>query len=174
MASRLRPVQLQLLTVLGEVPDASLLASTPCYSKLDNKMVQIVQILEAVEETVLRTELKHQFQPHQPQLFPRHLRLHQAHHLPVVDPRVFEIQLLISSILNALILLLEVHLMTEREIEMDDVNVLVGIVEEAQEAQNAREIPRESLRSIVIAGHLNVENLREIDIQPDRRQLVIS
>jgi len=64
--------------------------------------------------------------------------------------------------------------MTEREIEMDDVNVLVVIVEEAQEARNAREIQRESLRSIVIAGHQNVENPRGIDIQPDHRQLVIS
>ena len=81
---------------------------------------------------------------------------------------------MISSILNVLILSLEVHLMTEREIEMDDVNVLVVIVEEAQEAQNARGIQRESLRSIVIDGHLNVENPREIDIQRDHRQLVIS
>jgi hypothetical protein len=64
--------------------------------------------------------------------------------------------------------------MTEREIEMDDVNVLAVIVEEAQEAQNAREIQRENLRSIVIAGHLNVENLREIGIQLDHHQLVIS
>jgi hypothetical protein len=64
--------------------------------------------------------------------------------------------------------------MTERGIEMDDVNVLVVIVEEAQEAQNAREIPRESLRTIVIAEHLNVENQRERDIKPDHRQLVIS
>jgi hypothetical protein len=103
MVSRLRPAQLQLLTVLGEVPDASSLALIPCYSKLDNKMVQIVQILEAVEETALATGLKHQFQPHQPQLFPRHHHLHQAHHLPVIDPRVSEIRRLISSILNALI-----------------------------------------------------------------------
>jgi hypothetical protein len=64
--------------------------------------------------------------------------------------------------------------MTEREIEMDDVNDLVVIVEEAHEAQNAREIRRENLRSIVIAGHLNVENPRGIDIQPGHRQLVIS
>jgi hypothetical protein len=64
--------------------------------------------------------------------------------------------------------------MTEREIEMDDVNVLVVTVEEAQEAQNAREIQRENLRSIVIAGHLNVEKPTEIGIQPDHRQLVIS
>jgi hypothetical protein len=102
MASRLRPVQLQLLTVLGEVPpDASSLASIPCYSKLDNKMVQIVQMLEAVEETALATGLKHQFQPHQPQLFHRHRHLHQDHHLPVIDPRVSEIRLLILLILNA-------------------------------------------------------------------------
>jgi hypothetical protein len=174
MASRLRPVLLQLLTVLGEVPDASSLASIPCYSKLDNKMVQIVQILAAVEETALVTGLTHQVQIHQLQLFPHHPHLHQAHLLPVIDQRVSEIRLLISSILNALILSLEVHLMTVREIEMDDVSVLVVIVEEAQKAQNARGIQRESLRSIVIDGHLNVENPRERDIQHDHRQLVIS
>jgi hypothetical protein len=101
MASRLQQVQPQLLTELGEAPDASLLVLIPCYSKLDNKMLQTVQILEAVEESALASDLKHQFQLHQPQL-PRLPHLHQDRHLPVIDQRVSEIQLLISSTLNVL------------------------------------------------------------------------